>query len=473
MNPTEQTRRKKGAKARDQARRHERAAGRGSAPRDFWRRQAAPLRHVGEDELRVWSLRRGKQHLLLGGVATFAQSGGSAAHWGGLVEQVTWDDVTAILTGQMTLRTDPYNPKPLDVLDGDEVTLEHRLTQGARWREVWTMRVSNPSYDFAAGSVVFELANDLALLNASSDDFDYSTSKKRKRGWLVHEAMIDLARRYGLRAKIVKTKHRIKKQGIGRGVNVWEFVKKLRNYEAVATNRRLVLRYDRKTLTMRPLRRSPYMLLLGPTLISAALTKTRYERFATSVTVRTTNWEQKGRDPKKRKKRKIHKAHASYTNSAAVRRYGRVHRILYSPDATSTAELRNEGRMYIAAAIIPDRQLTFSHPAIPMMKRGDALTISLPDAGLKQIVFAQELHFRIGGGEFFMDGVAQFDDPYVDQRELNILDKLADQPSSRYSEKAPKKKKKKTPTPNQNRAAKPKTPKETPGQNLSRRYGGT
>lgn len=475
LGTVEGKRRVAGAPGRNGARKHPRARSRTTVPKNYWQRDASPLRHVGEEEFRLWALRGGKEHVLLGGAATTGRPGAQVEQWGGSVTEITWDDVSAILTGQVTLQREPYNEHPLDVYDGDEMRLEYRAVEGGKWQELWTMRCTDPQYDFAAGTIVFALENDLQGLAESVDDFNYQKTKKKPNGWLVHEAMADVCSRYGLKYKLVRTTHRIKKQGVGRAVSPWDFLKKLMSYEVNATGRKLMLRYHKSTgLTMTPLVRSPHMLLLGPTLIAAALQKQRYERFSTAVTLRSPGWTEAGTDAKGSKKRAPKKVFVRYANPAAVARYGYIHRILYSPDADSTGALMQEAKQFIVESLKAQRTLTITHPGIPSLKRGHSIQIDLADEGFKQIVYAKELHFRVGGGEFFMDVVCVLEDPYVDQRGEIILTKLTDNPAARgrKSEKAKKTKKKTTSTADVKPAPVPATPKLTPAQILERKFGG-
>lgn len=478
MATVEQLRRAAAARARAQAAAAGRGAARGGLPADYWRRSASPLRHVGEEEFRVWAYRRGRRNLLLGGVSVSKISGKLVERWGGLVESLSWVDEVAILVGDIQLRREPYGSRTPDVVEGDEIRLEYRARLGGAFTELWRMRVRDPAYGLRDGTIRFSLRNDLGALDDSTDDFKY-VKKAKQRGFLVAEIVADVCRRYGVRAKLTRTRHRTKKQvWLADKGPPWEFLKHLRNVEETYTGRKLFYRWNRGRLELMPFVRSAHLLILGPTLMDAALQKTRRENFATALTLRTTVPASSGKDAKGHQKATARKLAVTFRSKAAADRYGVVHRILYSPDANSRAELLQQAKLFIAEVLKPKRELTLSHPGIATLRRGHAAFISLPEAGLKQIVFVTRAAFQLGPGSFSMDLTCMLEDPFVDQRELRILDKLTDTPGDRKSERVakktkPKPKPKPKPERNNNRAAKaPAAPRMTDAERLRRRYGG-
>lgn len=426
---------------------------------------------MGNEEFRVFGKRSGRDHILLGGVATLGPATKPVKHWNGMVSEVTWDDASALMGGSITLQRPSDEPRTPDVMDGDEIRLEYRMNDSSPWRELWTMRCYEPNYDFAAGTITFQLANDVGLLDASEDDFVYQKTKKKPNGWLIHDAMKDVCRRYGIPAKIVRSQIRITKGGVSRGVSPWQFLKKLKNMEEAKSGRKLFWSYSNGTLYLKPVQRSQEMLILGPTLIAAALDKPRQSRFATAVTVRQAGWKEgQVQSGKKHRRTKPKKVYAKYQSSSAVRRYGFIHRIIYSPDATSRSDLMREGKRWVAAVIKPQRNFTFTHPGIPTLKRGHAVLLRLPDENLRALIFVSQLHFRIGGGEFYMDVTCTTDDPYVDDKDQKVIDKLTDSP--RRSQRSGTKSRPKPGANTSRTAPKPHRKRNKDGQDLTRRYGG-
>jgi hypothetical protein len=63
------------------------------------------------------------------------------------------------------------------------------------------------------------------------------------------------------------------------------------------------------------------------------------------------------------------------------------------------------------------RHVTFTHPGLPFVDRGDALRLSLPDGDFEQIVFVVSARHDLSAGAYTMDITIGFDDPWrVDRR---------------------------------------------------------
>lgn len=457
---------------------------RAAAPRNFWKGSPKTLKHVGMENFRVSTLRRGKPHMLLAGIRVSNLSGGRfVREFSGLVEQVSWLDESAVLTGEVTLREPAYAKYPLDVIDGDEVVLEYAPT-GGKYVELWRMRCREPSYGLDSGQVSLKLTSELQNLQESVDDFRYAKGKKKPKGWYVHEVIIDVARRYKIRiGKIATTRHRVTKY-VRLNFNGMDVIREVLTKEAVNEKRRFVIRYHRGKLHILPRTRNPQLLELGRLITDGTFAKTRRKRqggegsdaFATAVTVRGKNWKVSGTDTKKAKKLKGTKLQVLVVSQAAVARYGYIHRVLYSPDANSVAALRKQGQMYLAEVARADRSLTVRHPGIPTLRRGHALKVFLPQEGLNQIVYVRSVAFDLSPRGFDMELTLFFDDPYIDRRKQLIIDKLTETARERNTstEKATKTKKT-TPKPATaaTRAAKiPAAPGKTNAERLAGKFGG-
>ena len=80
------------------------------------------------------------------------------------------------------MRQAPYVKKPIPVLAGHQVLCEIANSPNGPYRELWRMRVSQPQREFKEGTASFALQSDLALLQASEDDFRYGKGRRYKRG---------------------------------------------------------------------------------------------------------------------------------------------------------------------------------------------------------------------------------------------------------------------------------------------------
>jgi hypothetical protein len=363
------------------------------------------------------------------------------------VEGATWDDTNVILGGTLTMR-EPFfkrrgNFSALD--QGDEVICECTDLSGA-WVEAWRMNVFKPQMSIADGVRSFDLVNDMDRLRQSADNFSYIKNKKHPKGWYIHEIIQDVCRRYDVPvAAMYKSKIRLpgyKQQNqtpldFIRGLLLKEYKDK------AGGHRRIILRYWKGSLStptgtsgpggfglwVIPLVRSPDLRALGPTLIEAQYSSSFVPEFATELDIHsvapkvtgggkkdTRNW--LGSDPDDPFLKDV-------TLEEAKRKYGMVHKIVYSPYAKSVAELRAEARAYLQAATKPVKELTLTLPGIPWIKRGDALQLAFGPKGLfGQVVFVKEINHTLTTQQYTMVITVMFDDPYVDRYFDEILYRL-------------------------------------------------
>jgi hypothetical protein len=360
-----------------------------------------------------------------------------------MVESIQWTEPadSAITRGSITFREPGYRRRPFNIGAGHEIILLCSVLGNGRFVELWRMRIYDPNHEISSGTRTFSLANDLQRLALSEDDFKYRKGKKKPRGWLVHEVIRDVCRRYRVRiGQITATRHRIKNR-TWHEVDPLTVLNDVLRAERVNTGRRLMIRMTRGRLTVIPRKRSAELLLLGPTIIEAALRQSMREGFATALTVRGKTTTLRGRDQKDSHHRHRHrKINVKVLNAAAINRYGFIHRIVYAPDADSPAEARTLGRRYMARKARPIRDLTISHPGIPTLRKGVSIRVTLPQAGLKQIIFVSEITHNLSRADYTMDVTLGFDDPYVDEKPLRVFESL-DDVAVRRGRPSPKKKK--------------------------------
>lgn len=350
------------------------------------------------------------------------------------VETVEWTDGTedptgdlndyTILTGTLTLRkpTPDQGGAKLDLRDGHVIKCD--VQWGGQWREVWRMRIWHPSISLPDGAWGFELSDDLRLLNASEDDFRYKRGKhKRRKGWLYHEIVRDVCRRYGVPVgQLVKGKRRIKTL-IKHNTDPLDVIRAAVDLERSWTGRRLVITWRDGKLCVLPLTRSASLYELGPMLTQAAIETNRHGDFATSLTARAT-----AKTGSKKKGYKRKKLVFKYTNPTARRQYGLIHRKVEFHGVDSKGELRDRTKRSLAKRVVVKPAITLTHPGIAFLRRGHAVYVHIPDEGLSGqagIVFCQAITHRVVSGDYSMDLTLMTDDP-LDPRELKkAADKAA------------------------------------------------
>lgn len=392
-------------RAQDAARQQARAAQAQHAdvPKDYWK-ASGPALPFGRERFRAW----------------WVPGTGSKQLIDDNVESITWDDATAVLTGTIAFRDPAIGAVP-DVGFGDEVMLECSITGDANFVELWRMRIDQPNRDFGPATRTWQLINALGWAARSTDDFKYTKDKAHPQGWLAHEVVLDLAQRYALPVGVIaQTTHRIKKLVVLQGSPldvIAAAYKRERNY----THRRFVISCDHGKLNVVPLRRSPQLLEMGPTLIQATLQQQFQQDFATALIVRATGKVSKGKDKKGKQRTGTGKIIVKVSSPTAIKRYGFVQRIVWAHDADTVAEAEAAGLRHLTLVGKPQTTLDLTHPGLPNIRRGDAVRALLPDEALQQVIFVTEARHTLTGADYSMLLSFGFTDPFVDVK-IDLVD---------------------------------------------------
>lgn len=344
------------------------------------------------------------------------------------IEQIQWDDASAVMTGQVTLR-EPSPSGLAGVPDGNQVVCEYRQ-QGGAWEGLWTMRIVNPSKTVENGQRSYMLANDLQRLADSTDTFKFVKGKQHPLGWRTDEAIKSIFDAYGIE---------IAPGGLPRmnaRITNWtlidqhplDVVHSALTRERNVTGIKYALRLDAQgRAVISPFKRPKNLYRLGVALMSAAYSVTRHPRFATALTVRAQTTAT-AKDKKGHKKSIASKISVSIgdPHGGPIKRYGFIHNNVYSPDAKSRATAKEEGDQFLAAVAISTQQIQGTMPGMPLLRRLDAIRFELPVEKISQLVFITEASHAVSGGSYITTFTAAFDDPFVDRKADRIVAKLSD-----------------------------------------------
>ena len=192
-------------------------------------------------------------------------------------------------------------------------------------------------------------------------------------------------------------------------------------------HRRLVVRFDKGALTVLPMARSPLLRQLGPSLLEAVFKEDLRAEFTSAALVYGINeiiTAASGENlakPKKKRNRMV----VLRKSQPSISRFGYVQKVLWSPDATSDADLKTEGDAYLSTVAKPHRTLELTAPGIAYLKRGDAITLALGTDGLRrQLVWVDTLTQTISPNQFVSTIECIFDDPYILNSEMLKVWKL-------------------------------------------------
>ena len=326
----------------------------------------------------------------------------------GLCENIEWraEPGDPVLQGTVTMRM-PDAGGPVKIHEGHVLKLDVRW--GGVWREVWRMGM----YDEAktiGGDRTYQLFDDGRRLQESEDIWHFTKSKKKgkPKGWLCHEVLREVARRYKIKlGKVAKGTHYI--TDISGKMSPMAVIQRAYAIERRATGKRFVIRWQNGKLNVLPMRRNPLLYVLGPMIEAVEIGKEeRDEQFATAVTVRAT-----GKKAKGRKRQKIVYRHL---DKPAIAKEGFVHKILDGGDVKDLADARRKAKRYLLRHSRRKRTITsLQHRGIAFIRRGDAIHVSLPEQGFTGrlgIAFVSSGSWTLSGGDFTMSLDLTIDDPF-------------------------------------------------------------
>lgn len=352
---------------------------------------------------------------------TFLMKGAKKEEITHLTTSVTWSDTAPILTGDLQVQDPDASEKTVKIALGDRVLLLGRARASGTWNEVWRMRIEGASVALKAGTRGWSLADDLQNLADSTDDFRFVRGKAHKRGFLASEIVRAVCRRYGIRiGALPRTTYRIKRH-VAKDASPIDVITDVMRTERVHTGKRYVMRFRRGKLYITPLVRSALMYEMGPTIIEGTYAIAKATGYATSLTVHGTSSQAKSKDGKKHAVRKARKVTVHVTSPSAVRRSGVVHKTVSLKGIDSKSEARHKGLAEIVKRLKPGQTLTFTHPGILGVRRGQALRLRDRAHALLQVVWVTEVRHSVSPGEYSIEVTVTFDDPF----KLSAADKAA------------------------------------------------
>lgn len=325
-----------------------------------------------------------------------------------LITSLEWryDAGDPVMHGSLTL--DPKREwDGIKISAGDTLLLKCKWF--GKWTEVWRMRLANES-DSLAGAVTYDLEDPLEVLQASTDDWHYAKSAKagKPNGWLCHEIVRDVAKRYKIPLGRVATGSRRIHSLSYDDYSPLAIIQRAYALERAYSGHRFVIRWDGGKLNVLPMRRNPLLYVLSVQLEDALLgLEERGDDFATALSANVAI---------KSGKNKPRKVTVRVSNAAAIRREGFVHRNFDLTDTKDEGAARTELKRQLNKVSLRKRTVTgVRHPLIPFIRRGDAIQVSIPSRGVvgaKAVCFVSAGTWSLSGGSGTMSLDVTFDDPY-------------------------------------------------------------
>lgn len=351
------------------------------------------------------------------------------------IESVEWDDgdasgtdavstgSTAInefpaLTGTLTLR----KPHP-DAGKAPVVHTGHMLRCAVRWDGEWTplwaMRLGKPSLQYADGSWAWELGDDLNILALNLGDFSFKAghkvkANKRKRGWKANTITKRVAKQFRFPVEHLAPCQYYIKDLTQDDASPLSIVRQAYQLERENTARRFVIswrptkKYPSGALQVATLRHNPTLYILREQITQAVLEAQPKGNFCTALLVRGTL---KGKGKEKGKSTKIA---IVVPHKRAIEKYGYIQKTVDLTGLDSRAEAIKRGKRILAKRTGFLRTVQLDHTGIAFVRRGDAITISLPEEGYYQrlgLVWVLAASHRVSSGEYTMSLTMTFEDP--------------------------------------------------------------
>lgn len=332
------------------------------------------------------------------------------------VEHADWQRADSQRTGELNFRR-PLTQRAADqVANGDVVRCEVDALSSGQWRRLWQMTVQTPSEDIAAGSLSLALASQLDPVTKNRAAFKFRKDHAHPRGWKADQITRAVAKRFHIKLGRVAVAHHYMTRLVETSAGPLDVIVRAWQHERTQTGRRYDVDTSRGILEVLELRRPKYMLLIGAAIADATV-EHRIDGIASAIVATATRHE-----AGKRTKRKLH---VKVIDAARVRRYGYIVKTVSAPAGIDTvAELRRYAKRRLARLHAPRPTVTFTHPGLAWIDRGDAILLQLPEAGLVQLVFVTEARHNLSAGSYTMDVTVAWTDPWAaDARAARVAKK--------------------------------------------------
>lgn len=390
---------------------------------NYWKKQLPTERLVGYD-FRATLIRR-EQHGKL-----------RILNLDRILTGLNWDESTPTLAAGVTLQN-PHADAPLPLKEGHEVKVDWSVAGKERWHNLFRLRIDELNEGASAGTVDVKLIDELQWVARGKDDYSFKKAKKnrpktgkRTKGWRADQIAREVCRRAGIPVgKLAKGTTYIDNLTM-QETNPLKVITEAYKRERKHTGRRFVIAMRDGRLTVKQLRRSSDLLLVGEHLIEATLQRSLKKAFATLVTMTATRKGDDSDEPSEGgsgKKKKREKVEVEVKSSkTAMARYGAI-RATWTVDqpVASEAALREIAKRHLARSQEPKQALTMTLPGIATVQRGDALKVDIDQFALTELIYISAVSHTVdGSGNYTMEVTASFEDPFEDKKGEEIREQI-------------------------------------------------
>lgn len=370
--------------------------------RDFWTAKASPLSY-GREEFR-FRLIRSERRLPAQNIDPW-------------VTDCSWGREDAKLAGQLTFRRPLADRAATMLVKDDEVELQRRIGE-ASWKPQWRLRVAVPDHQVGGGTMTVALSSPtLDALFKTKVAWKFRKDRRHPKGWTAKQITEHVARRLGVPlVSVPGASHRIVKL-VRKEASGADIINAAWKAERQATGRRFDADTSTGRLEVREIAAPRYKLLVSGSMLDATVRQSLGS--LATVIVATATVKAKG-------SRRARKLRVTVVNQARRRRYGYIVKTVKAPAGIdSAAGLRRWAKAELARTARPKDTITFTHPGLPDLDRGDVIGLKIPDADFDQLVFVTAVQHTVGPASYTMEVTVSFTDPYVDARAERVKKKKA------------------------------------------------
>lgn len=332
-------------------------------------------------------------------------------------ESVTWTRAGAGRSGQLTFRR-PLGAHPASMIaHGDEIVCEWEpFGENGPWRFLWQMQVDTPSHQIKAGIISLALSSQLDTLSKSKVAWKYRKDKAHPDGWTAAQITAAVCKRFHIKIVSIPTASYEIHKFVQKSMSPIDVITHVWGLERKHTGRRFDIDTSTGGVNVTEIKEPKFLLILGAAMLDATVSQSLTG--IASAVVATSTHTVKGH-------KKAKKLRAKVVDQGRERRYGYIVKTVTAPPRIkSEADLREWAKKQLATLYANKKELSFSHPGIPLLDRGTALRVYLPEADVDQIVFVTSVTHSLSAGSYEMQVAVGFSDPWaVDQKKSKVQQK--------------------------------------------------
>jgi hypothetical protein len=313
-----------------------------------------------------------------------------------LTTGIGWDDSSSRVTGDVTLQRQATDTVRLE--QGDRLEIRTSVG-GAAFTPYLTMRVVEPAESIESGTTSAQLETELAVLDRFKQDWQFQKKGAHKAGWLAHQMAAFVCDEAGVKA-ISLVRGKVRQTLTKRNASATSIIVAAYARERKSSGNRFIIETRSGGVVVRTPKRGGDVPVYGPLVRTCTITRRWPKDFATILVAR-------GRVGKRQVK-------ITVPNRKLVERYGKILAKTSFGTASSQSLLRRRALRDLARRSMMEKEVTFTHPGVLTLRRGDQIKLEVPGYTFGQAMFVKAIQHTASAGEHEMTVTCTFTDPIPD-----------------------------------------------------------